>query len=88
VPDLGDGIMRFLQCQMRVTCGRVALLIGLRLFSTAVTRAIAIDNVVLQWNEAIEGKRCSSVLMGKPSWSSARLGAWSLAYCCWWILRC
>jgi hypothetical protein len=43
--------MRLLQCQMRVTCGKVVLLIGLGLFSTAVTRAIAIDNVVLQWNE-------------------------------------
>ena len=61
LPKLVGGIMRFLQCQVRITCGTVALLIGLGLFSTAVTRAIAIDNVVLQWNEAIEGK---TVLLG------------------------
>ena len=40
--------MCFLQCQMRMTCRAVALLIGL----AAVKPAIAIDNVVLQWNEA------------------------------------
>ena len=53
--------MRLLQCQMRIARRTVALVIGLGLFSTAVTRAIAIDNVVLQWNEAIEGK---TVLLG------------------------
>jgi hypothetical protein len=52
VPDLGCGNMRFLQCQMRIACRTVALVIGLGLFSTVVTRAIAIDNVVLQWNES------------------------------------
>ena len=44
--------MRLLQCQMRIARRTVALVIGLGLFSTAITRAIAIDNVVLQWNEA------------------------------------
>ena len=44
--------MRLLQCQMRIARRTVALVIGLGLFSTAITRAIAIDNVVLRWNEA------------------------------------
>src|SRR5438067_2632734 len=45
--------MRLLQCQMRIARRTVALVIGLGLFSTAITRAIAIDNVVLRWNQEI-----------------------------------
>ena len=44
--------MCFLQCQMRITCRTEALLIGLALLLTAIEPAVAIDNVVLQWNEA------------------------------------
>jgi len=42
----------FLQCRMRITCRTEALLIGLALLLTATAPAVAIDNVVLQWNEA------------------------------------
>src|SRR5204862_3023769 len=44
--------MRLLQCQMRIARRTVALVIGLGLLLTAIEPAIAIDNVVLQWNEA------------------------------------
>src|SRR5438046_9073065 len=37
---------------MRITCRTEALLIGLALLLTAIEPAVAIDNVVLQWNEA------------------------------------
>jgi len=36
---------------MRITCRTEALLIGLALLLTAIEPAVAIDNVVLQWNE-------------------------------------
>src|SRR5438105_9991672 len=44
--------MRFLRCQTGTTCRTEALLIGLALLLTAIEPAVAIDNVVLQWNEA------------------------------------
>src|SRR5947208_8627105 len=44
--------MRLLQCQMRIARRTVALVIGLGLLLTAIEPAIAIDNVVFQWNEA------------------------------------
>src|SRR5436309_12338966 len=37
---------------MRITCRTEALLIGLALLLTAIEPAVAIDNVVLQWNDA------------------------------------
>src|SRR5205814_7986513 len=37
---------------MRITCRTEALLIGLALLLTAIEPAVAINNVVLQWNEA------------------------------------
>src|SRR5436305_15053721 len=37
---------------MRITCRTEALLIGLALLLTAIELAVAIDNVVVQWNEA------------------------------------
>src|SRR5438477_1838164 len=37
---------------MRIRCRTEALLIGLALLLTAIEPAVAIDNVVLQWNEA------------------------------------
>src|SRR5438093_10483283 len=37
---------------MRITSRTEALLIGLALLLTAIEPAVAIDNVVLQWNEA------------------------------------
>src|SRR6266581_133233 len=52
LPNLGGGTVCFLQCQMRITCRTEALLIGLALLLTAIEPAVAIDNVVLQWNEA------------------------------------
>jgi len=52
LPNLGGGTVCLLQCQMRITCRTEALLIGLALLLTAIDPAVAIDNVVLQWNEA------------------------------------
>src|SRR5437660_2350853 len=44
--------MRFLRCQTRTTFRTEALLIGLALLLTAIEPAVAINNVVLRWNEA------------------------------------